>query len=54
MKTLANWGFGNCISVNTISNLDIVVDEILRIGMETPKIEVSLTWKGVKESSLQR
>lgn len=52
LKMLANWGFGNCISLNDVSHLQIVVSELLKVGIETPKVEVSLEWKGVRTSAL--
>lgn len=52
MKTIANWSYGNCIPITSITQLDVVVDEILRIGVETPKVEVSLKWEEVEASNL--
>lgn len=52
MKTIANWSFGNCIPMTNITQLDMVVDEILRIGVETPKVEASLNWEDVEVSNL--
>lgn len=53
MKSLANMGFGNCVLMKDVVHLDIVADELLKIGMETPRVEVSLLWENVDSSSLQ-
>lgn len=52
MKTLANWGLGNCVVMKEVKHLDMVVEKILHLSIETPRVEISLNWKGIAPSTL--
>lgn len=54
MKILANWTGGSSVPIYTsqISSLQQLIDKIVVISIEIPKIEVSIEWLGVNASQL--